>query len=290
MKSTMLESSPEGGRNELKEDRPKEHVENTVFPFLPERGGFDHIRAYQEQCNSGAFSFAPSPPLRVKTLPDFKSRREIAPQRFSLPANLTKIRSTGKLSHVHSLDEFPIYGSNGIVEDQYDSEVSNSATPNFEINYSRHDPPEPTEQVERPELPSGLFMDPFSEYMLDRLARFRPLDGQSDPNAPLDFAHPYQATDETARQPIWTNWFSGRRQSGQTVQDNAPAPAGSPTMEQTSVQNGSSLFLPRNSPGIINNEPSPTALESTPRAEALEDIKIADNEGASSSMCAWCLC
>lgn len=286
----MLESSPEDGQNELPGDRPKEHVENTVFPFLPERGGFDHIRAYQEQCNSGAFSFAPSPPLRVKTLPDFKTHREIQRHRLSLPASLTKIRSTGKLSHVHSLDEFPIYGSSAIVEDQYGSEVSNSVTPNFEVNHGRHDPPEPTEQVERPDLPSGLFMDPFSEYMLDRLARFRPLDGQSDPNAPLDFAHPYQANDETPRQPIWTNWFSGGRQSGQTAQNNAPAPAGSPIMEETSAQNGSSLFLPRNSPDIINNEPSPNALVNTPRAEALEDIKIADNEGSNSSMCAWCLC
>lgn len=255
--------------------------------ILPERDGFDHIREYRQQTNSNAFSFVPSPPLLVKTVPCCSTRKPPSP-RLSLPAKVTKIRSSGLVSEVHSLSDFPVSGMNNDPMDGISSRLSQSQSPCFEIDHGRHDPPVPREPTLHPELPTGLFLDPFAEYMLDRMARFRPLDGQSDPNAALDFAHPYQVNDEVNRQSLWTSWFTGKRLTGPPLQD--PVPSGSPILENLSQNNGSSLFLPRNSPDVVTDEPVPAAMDNTPCAEDLEDLKVTEQENQESGTWTWCRC
>lgn len=270
---------------------------SAIFNFLPERSGFDHIKAYNEQATSAAFSFAPSPPLRVKTIPQYVGRSSRLPPGLSitLPANITIIRSTGKLSHVESLSQFPLGGSGNTenaVENQPESTVSpeseRSDTPNFQCQAGPRSPPEPAHCVERPQLPTGLFLDPFTEYMLDRLARFRPLDGQSNPNMPLDFAHPYQANDDSPQQSLWTNWLTNRWQPAPSAP--VATTALSPLVEGPPAASGSSLFLPRDAPQLITEEPASAALEATPQAELLEDSKTEDGPESLSGQCIWCLC
>lgn len=272
---------------DLANDQQTGQVFNANSNSLPERDGFNHITEYTQHTNSNAFSFVPSPPLQVKTVPCCSTPKPPSP-RLSLPAKVTKIRSSGLLSEVHSLSDFPVSGLNSDPMDGISSRLSPSQSPRFEIDHGRHDPPVPREPVLHPELPTGLFLDPFAEYMLDRMARFRPLDGQSDPNAALDFAHPYQVNDEVNRQNLWTSWFTGRRQTGPPLQD--PVPSGSPILEDISQHNGSSLFLPRNSSDVVTDEPAPAAMDDTPRAEALEDLKATEQENLELGTRAWCRC
>lgn len=277
-----------------------------IFQMLPDASVYDQIRAYNQQATSAAFSFGPSPPLRIKTYPEYhRNLACLSPSGVSLtlPPEITVIRSTGKLQQVQNSSEFPFdefqekalkaTQSNQIDGNNSSSDSPISVTPEFDCLAGPRNPPEPSEHsnLEPIEFTSGLFIDPFTEFMQDRLARFRPLDGQSNPNIPLDFAHPYQVTEDAPVTTLWTNWISQKWQAVST--GPARNVALSPIAEGSLQQNSSSLFLPREATMLVTNEPRSASIEVTPQAEIVDEAKLADNveqqvQARPTMWCLWC--
>ncbi|PIS52902.1 hypothetical protein CJI97_002555 [Candidozyma auris] len=221
--------------------------------------------------SSAAFSSMPLPQLEVKTVPLYRSSHVRSNTVVSLPASI--IASRGRARSVSDSNER--YSDNRSSIEEFTEESPVSTAPIFDCPSNPRVPSRVMERVERSPLPGGLFLDPFTEYMQDRLARFRPSDGQSNTNAPLDFEHPYQVNEDSPKPALWRNLFSGSSQSAAAMGSHTVPPRNeslSPVVELASPHHSSSLFLPRDMP-LITSEPEATEPVETPRAGMLDDIK-----------------
>lgn len=252
-----------------------------------------------EVANSGAFSFVQSAPLRVLTLPPSLHKTDgPSPEReYNTLPELRVIRSTGKFSsaafpgttiEVAGNSETQGNSFYNNCDSQYNLAHSNytqsihstqsdftseTINPCLGLAMGPHQPPFPAIPLApRPVDTSFFGLDPFAEYMEERMVRFRPSSSQNNVESSLNFTHPYQVTDEKPMPLLWKNWFQGVLPAREVlpVEEALPVPnvlaALVPGVEAPPAHSSCS-FLPRN----VNVEPQPNLMAFTPQGFPLEN-------------------
>lgn len=234
-----------------------------------------------------AYSFLPSPPLRVANAVCSENAVRVPERAYSVPQTENKILKSlqrqvhswseplgrpipkASPSHSHSHSHSPansgaerISHESGLVELD---ELSAAPTmdPLVGMAFGPHQPPFPLEPLPiRTHREPSFFPDPFTEYMEDRMLLFRPTSSQNNVESSLNDTHPYQLQPDS-KNTQWNTWFA----SAAVNSSHNPVEA----VENTPARSSNS-FLPRN---CVSEEPRPTFMEYTPRAEPIGEIRKA---------------
>ncbi|OVF10479.1 hypothetical protein A9F13_02g02992 [Clavispora lusitaniae] len=250
------------------------------------------------------FSFEPSPPLRVK--------RHVAPA-SDWDVNVNKIVTSVITEMNDKKDEDGRrLGDSDVGKADAGSPSVSAAARSFAsasscpsgggsgstistnpcegLRLGPHTPPLPASPTEpRPVLQaSSFFGDPFSQYMEDRMAQFRPTPSQNNIERALNFGHPYQLTGETergrktVRQPkTGTSAFVTDPNSSYSFLAYNQTRPGAEMAEMTQMTEMTQVM------GLANTapEPQPLVMEYTPEAIPVLDSKREELESAN----CWCL-
>lgn len=150
------------------------------------------------------YAFDSTPPLRVKY-------RTMPSQPDSWDVNVNKIVTTAILEMGNGsvngegddwVDKSTVPPSRRSVSaasaSPHVSTSTASTNPYDEMGIGPHGPPMPATPFEsRRAVLNSFFGDPFSQYMEDRMAQFRPTPSQNNIETALNFSHPYQVPEET---------------------------------------------------------------------------------------------
>lgn len=189
---------------------------------------------------SPPYSYLPSPPLRVSTIPRNQNNSSgVLDRASSVPVMRERnvdsgrlIHSWSDLSHHHALAARtePSAGGTGYQHLQQINELfartchstetfdddTVSPDPLMGIALGPHHPPFPIEPVSVHPIEPSFFPDPLTEFMEDRIILFRPTCSQNNVESLLNNTHPYQAQPDVKRvveaeeRNAWSRWLNSR--------------------------------------------------------------------------------
>lgn len=254
--------------------------------------------------SSQAFSYLPSPPLRVANMPSSKTEKVSPLERANtvpIPVSLIvqdrrRVHSWSEQLHIKSSGDslqHPVTGGSN----HLDQEPSAAPTvdPFAGLSVGPHQPPFPVEpEPTRNWIEPSFFPDPLTGYMEERMISFRPASSQNNVDCSFNDSHPYQRQPDVSlsrdgplvsRNTLWYLWFNTAGPGATSI-----VPPNSENDE--SLENGadpqSSRSFPSRNSGALNTELQTQHMEYTPQALPLADAKQPPSAGVSAT-CVSCL-
>lgn len=207
------------------------------------------------ETNSQDFSFELTPPLRLA--PTRTGQPEVGVSQL----DISQVVSQAGVSRA-GVSHTTVTAS--IIEATVPS--PESPNPCAGLGLGPHQPSFPAvPQIVHRKISRSVFADPFEEYAEDRWQRFHPSLSQNNVDQTLENAHPYQMEEKA---PQWRMWKKSQLNDPQESSLNIQANM----VPLVALDPGNSFLFP------IGEEPQENAMDTTPRAVPLVEVKYPGNQ------------